>query len=57
MTGVSPKDELMEKLRNLKADLLVVGCRSQGKIHRATFGSFSDYCAHNSPVPVIVIKN
>ncbi|KAJ3319945.1 hypothetical protein HDU76_000410 [Blyttiomyces sp. JEL0837] len=41
-------------LRN--ADLLIVGSRGLGTLSRLLMGSVSEYCAHNAPCPVIVVR-
>lgn len=51
-----PKEKICEAVQDLHADVLVMGCRSFGPIKRMFLGSVSNYCAHNAPCPVIIIK-
>eukprot|EP00250_Pteridium_aquilinum_P022801 c25724_g1_i1 orf=80-1120(-) len=45
-----------EGLAALKADAVVVGTHDKGVLARTFLGSVSDYLAHESPCPVIVVK-
>ena len=38
------------------ADLLVVGSRGEGSTHELLLGSVSNYCAHHSPCPIVIIR-
>ncbi|CEP19284.1 hypothetical protein [Parasitella parasitica] len=51
-----PKVEIIRKVTELKADVLLLGSRQLGSVKRALLGSVSDYCSHNSPCTVIIIK-
>ncbi|XP_072979405.1 universal stress protein A-like protein isoform X1 [Typha angustifolia] len=39
-----------------QADMLVVGSHGYGAIKRAFLGSVSDYCAHQAPCSVVIVK-
>ncbi|KHN25064.1 Universal stress protein A-like protein [Glycine soja] len=51
-----PKEKICEAVQDLNADVLVMGSRAFGPIKRMFLGSVSNYCAHHSPCPVIIIK-
>ncbi|GAN10286.1 universal stress protein A-like protein-like [Mucor ambiguus] len=51
-----PKVEIIRKVTELKADVLLLGSRQLGSIKRALLGSVSDYCGHNCPCTVIIVK-
>uniref|UniRef100_A0A0E0NL90 UspA domain-containing protein n=1 Tax=Oryza rufipogon TaxID=4529 RepID=A0A0E0NL90_ORYRU len=51
-----PKEKICEVTANLKADLLVMGCRAFGPLKRMFLGSVSNYCINNVVCPVVVIK-
>ncbi|KAJ6843405.1 universal stress protein PHOS34 [Iris pallida] len=51
-----PKEAICETVENLKADLLVMGCRAFGPIKRMFLGSVSNYCINHVSCPVVVIK-
>ncbi|KAK4776490.1 hypothetical protein SAY86_005178 [Trapa natans] len=55
MTG-DPKDMICRATEEMHVDLLVIGSRGLGKIKRAFLGSVSDYCAHHSKCPVLIVK-
>lgn len=49
--------KISEGLSLLKADAVVVGTHDRGAIARTFLGSLSDYLAHQSPCPLIVVKH
>ncbi|KAJ3219724.1 hypothetical protein HK099_004619 [Clydaea vesicula] len=49
-----PREEIVYKVDNLKADVLVVGSRGMNAFKRAFVGSTSDYCVHNCHCTVII---
>ncbi|KAL0077746.1 hypothetical protein J3Q64DRAFT_1747318 [Phycomyces blakesleeanus] len=51
-----PKSEIVRKVIETKADVLIMGSRQLGAIKRAFLGSVSDYCAHNCPCTVVIAK-
>ena len=51
-----PRDELVRKAHELNATALVLGSRGLGTFKRAFLGSVSDYLAHHSQVPVVIVK-
>ncbi|CAI5952565.1 unnamed protein product [Closterium sp. NIES-64] len=50
------EERLVEELKQLTADLAVVGTRDHDVISRTFLGSVSDYLAHNCPCPLVVAK-
>ncbi|KAI8820700.1 uncharacterized protein EV422DRAFT_59939 [Fimicolochytrium jonesii] len=52
-----PRDELLHKVKEVNADMLVIGSRGMGTLKRAFVGSVSDYCVHNSECPVVVVRH
>ncbi|CAI5471418.1 unnamed protein product [Closterium sp. Yama58-4] len=50
------EERLVEELKQLNADLAVVGTRDHDVISRTFLGSVSDYLAHNCPCPLVVAK-
>ena len=51
-----PRDEIVKKIEQVKADSIIVGSRGMGSIKRFFIGSVSDYCVHNCKCTVIVHK-
>ncbi|KAG2204023.1 uncharacterized protein EV154DRAFT_603805 [Mucor mucedo] len=51
-----PKMEIIRKVTELNADVLLLGSRRLGTVKRALLGSVSDYCGHKSPCTVIIVK-
>lgn len=51
-----PKEKICEVTAELKADLLVMGCRAIGPVKRMFLGSVSNYCINSVGCPVVVIK-
>ncbi|MFS7908491.1 putative universal stress protein A family [Helianthus anomalus] len=47
---------LCKAVEEMHFDLLVVGSRGLGAIKRALLGSISDFCAHHSKCPILVVK-
>lgn len=41
----------------LGADVVVIGSRGRGAVKRALLGSVSTHVVHNSPCPVLVVRN
>ncbi|CAI7826118.1 unnamed protein product [Closterium sp. NIES-53] len=50
------EERLVEELKQLTADLAIVGTRDHDVISRTFLGSVSDYLAHNCPCPLVVAK-
>ncbi|XP_042496677.1 universal stress protein PHOS32 [Macadamia integrifolia] len=50
------KEMICEVVKNLHADLLVMGSRSFGPIKRMFLGSVSNYCTNHAQCSVIVVK-
>ncbi|ORY98493.1 hypothetical protein BCR43DRAFT_487628 [Syncephalastrum racemosum] len=51
-----PKNEIVRKATEIKADMLIMGSRNMGTIKRTILGSVSTYCVHNAPCSVIIAK-
>ncbi|KAI8912366.1 hypothetical protein DFJ77DRAFT_468113 [Powellomyces hirtus] len=51
-----PRDEILHKVKEIEANMLVIGSRGMGTLKRTFLGSTSDYCVHHSPVPVVVVR-
>mmetsp|Transcript_4456 Transcript_4456/g.8121 ORF Transcript_4456/g.8121 Transcript_4456/m.8121 type:complete len:112 (-) Transcript_4456:88-423(-) len=52
----SVKHTLLNYVETAKAKMVVMGSRGAGAFGRAFVGSVSDFCVHNSPVSVVVVK-
>ncbi|KAF5823489.1 putative universal stress protein A [Helianthus annuus] len=52
----NPKEMLCQAVEEMHFDLLVVGSRGLGAIKRALLGSISDFCAHHSRCPILIVK-
>lgn len=50
------REEIVRKVVELGADTLIMGSRGLGALKRTLLGSVSDFCAHNVPVPLIIVK-
>ncbi|KAI9204035.1 uncharacterized protein BJ171DRAFT_558772 [Polychytrium aggregatum] len=50
------REELVAKIDELKAQLVIIGSRGLNTVSRALIGSVSDYVVHHSSAPVIVTK-
>ena len=50
------KEELVYKIEEMKADVLIIGSRGMGIFKRMVLGSVSDYCVHHCKCTVIVPK-
>ncbi|ORX77515.1 adenine nucleotide alpha hydrolases-like protein [Basidiobolus meristosporus CBS 931.73] len=50
------REEILRKAVELKADMVIMGSRGLGTLKRALLGSVSDYCAHNLPMPLVIVK-
>ncbi|XAR69861.1 hypothetical protein NMG60_11001604 [Bertholletia excelsa] len=51
-----PKDMICQAAEQMHVDLLVLGSRGLGMIKRAFLGSVSDYCAHHSKCPILIVR-
>ncbi len=49
-----PGEVLVEQAEG--ADLLVVGSHGSGVVKELLLGSVSNYCAHHSPCPVVIVR-
>ncbi|KAJ1552321.1 hypothetical protein HK405_011781, partial [Cladochytrium tenue] len=49
-----PRDELAYKVKDIGADMLIIGSRGLGAIKRTFLGSVSDYLVHHLSIPVII---
>ncbi|KAL2914183.1 hypothetical protein HK105_206274 [Polyrhizophydium stewartii] len=50
------REELLFKIEDVKADLVIMGSRGLGAVRRAFIGSVSDYLVHNTKIPTIVTR-
>ncbi|CDS07752.1 hypothetical protein LRAMOSA01701 [Lichtheimia ramosa] len=51
-----PKAEIVRKVQETNADVLIMGSRNMGTIRRTLLGSVSDHCVHHAPSTVIIAK-
>ncbi|CAO3619027.1 unnamed protein product [Cunninghamella blakesleeana] len=51
-----PKMEIIRKVKEIKADVLIMGSRKLGAIKRTLLGSVSDYVVHHCPCAVIICR-
>ncbi|KAI8088643.1 uncharacterized protein BX664DRAFT_372762 [Halteromyces radiatus] len=51
-----PEEEIIRKVKEIKADVLLMGSRKLGAIKRAFLGSVSDYCVHHCPCAVVIAR-
>ncbi|XP_021984620.1 universal stress protein A-like protein [Helianthus annuus] len=52
----NPKEMICQAVVEMHFDLLVLGSRGLGAIKRALLGSISDFCAHQSRCPILIVK-
>lgn len=50
------RDEIVDYVESVKADLLVIGSRDLSTLKRTFIGSTSDYCVHHCHCPVLIVK-
>ncbi|XP_068638921.1 universal stress protein A-like protein isoform X2 [Aristolochia californica] len=51
-----PKDAICGAVERLNVNLLILGSRGRGLLKRTFLGSVSNYCVHNAPCSVLVVK-
>jgi nucleotide-binding universal stress UspA family protein len=51
-----PRDELVRKVGELHADMLIMGSRGMGALKRTFLGSVSDHVIHHCACPVVIVK-
>jgi nucleotide-binding universal stress UspA family protein len=51
-----PREQIVQKVTEVSADVLIMGSRGLGTLKRTLLGSVSDHCAHNVAVPIIIVK-
>jgi len=51
-----PREDIIAKAEDIKADAIIVGSRGLGAVKRTILGSTSDYIVHHSKIPVILVK-
>ncbi|XP_024526278.1 universal stress protein PHOS34 [Selaginella moellendorffii] len=56
VTGLT-EAKVCEGLVTLKADAVVIGTQDRSVLSRTFLGSVSDYLAHHSPCPLVVVKS
>eukprot|EP00471_Norrisiella_sphaerica_P011136 CAMPEP_0184502992 /NCGR_PEP_ID=MMETSP0113_2-20130426/51611_1 /TAXON_ID=91329 /ORGANISM="Norrisiella sphaerica, Strain BC52" /LENGTH=110 /DNA_ID=CAMNT_0026892377 /DNA_START=446 /DNA_END=778 /DNA_ORIENTATION=+ len=52
-----PKVKICEMAGKTKADFVVLASRGLGSLGRLFLGSVSDYCVHNCPSTVVLVKD
>ncbi|KAJ7556875.1 hypothetical protein O6H91_05G102700 [Diphasiastrum complanatum] len=52
-----PRIKIVEAVKDLSPDLLIIGSRGHGKIKRVLLGSISDYAAHHAECSVLIVKS
>jgi len=50
------RDEIVDYVESVKADLLILGSRGLSALKRTFVGSTSDYCVHHCHCPVTIVK-
>ncbi|KAI9228963.1 MAG: hypothetical protein DHS80DRAFT_14681 [Piptocephalis tieghemiana] len=50
------RTEIVRKVAELKADMVIVGSRDRSKIRRVLHGSTDDYLSHHLHVPLMIVK-
>lgn len=50
------RDEIVDYVQSVKADMLIMGSRDLGALKRTFIGSTSDYCVHHCHCPVLIVK-
>ena len=51
-----PREEIVAKVEEEKADIVVCGSRGMGALKRAFVGSVSDYLVHHCHCNVVIAK-
>ena len=51
-----PVSVILDRLRDGRHDLLVMGTRGLGRVGSALLGSVSQAVLHEAPVPVLVVR-
>lgn len=50
------RDELVDYVESVNADMLILGSRDLSTLKRTFIGSTSDYCVHHCHCPVLIVK-
>jgi nucleotide-binding universal stress UspA family protein len=50
-------ENILEKAREIDADLIVMGAQRHGRFYRMLFGDTGDELTRNAPCPVLVVPN
>jgi nucleotide-binding universal stress UspA family protein len=50
------RDEIVDYVESVKADLLILGSRDLSTLKRTFVGSTSDYCVHHCHCPIMIVK-
>ena len=53
----SPESRIVEKAREIKADLIIVGSHGYNRWERFLLGSVSDAILHHAPCSVLLVRN
>lgn len=51
------REVICKEVMRVCADVLIVGTRGLSPVKKALLGSVSEYCAHHSACPVIIVKS
>ncbi|ERN06679.1 hypothetical protein AMTRI_Chr01g112430 [Amborella trichopoda] len=51
-----PKEVICHEVKNVRPDILVVGCRGLGPFQRVFVGTVSEFCSKHAECPVLVVK-
>lgn len=55
--ATNPEEGILRAAEEENADMIVVGSRGRGALHRTFLGSVSDYIVHHATCPVVVCKH
>ncbi len=50
-------ENILEKAREIEADLIVIGSQKHGRFYRMLFGDTGDELTRNAPCPVLVVPH
>jgi nucleotide-binding universal stress UspA family protein len=53
----SPGEEILQVVKDLGVDLVIIGSKPHGTVHDVLLGSTSVYLAKHSPVPVLIARS
>lgn len=53
----SPGEQILQAIKELGVDLVIIGSKPHGAVHDVLLGSTSVYLAKHSPVPVLIARS